>query len=324
VSALLEVDDLHVRLPTRSGPALVVNGISYAVEPGSVFGVAGESGSGKTMSVLALLGLLPTGALVEGTATYAGRELLSMSKRSLRDIRGREIAMVFQDPMTALHPMMTIGRQLSEHVRHHLGYSRRQALAHAAALLADVRIPDPERALDAYPHHFSGGMRQRIAIAAALACNPKLLVADEPTTALDVTVQAGILHLLDELRRTKNLAVILITHDLGVMSAIADEVLVMYAGRVVEHGPRNDVLRRPRHPYTKALIGALPHPEASRATPLVAIPGSPPAVGAYPAGCAFHPRCAYAVASCTTDVPPLLVDRGRSFACPVDPFAGED
>lgn len=322
MSALLEVDDLRVRLPMRSGPTAVVNGLSYSVQPGTVFGVAGESGSGKTMSVLALLGLLPAGALVDGSATYAGRQLLSMSKRSLRGIRGREIAMVFQDPMTALHPMMTIGRQLTEHVRYHLGYSRRQALAHAAELLSDVRIPDPAGALDAYPHHFSGGMRQRIAIAAALACNPKLLVADEPTTALDVTVQAGILRLLDDLRTTKNLAVILITHDLGVMSSIADEVLVMYAGRVVEHGSCADVLQRPRHPYTKALIGALPHPESSSATPLVAIAGSPPAVGALPAGCAFHPRCAFAVAGCTTDVPPLIERAGRFFACPVDPFAG--
>jgi oligopeptide/dipeptide ABC transporter ATP-binding protein len=297
----------------------VVNGISFGVRPGSVFGVAGESGSGKTMSVLALLGLLPEGALVDGSATYEGRELLSMSKRSLRSIRGREIGMVFQDPMTALHPMMTIGRQLSEHVRYHLGYSRRQALEHAAELLADVRLPDPLGALDAYPHQFSGGMRQRIA--AALACNPKLLVADEPTTALDVTVQAGILHLLDDLRRTKDLAVILITHDLGVMSAIAEDVLVMYSGRVVEHGTCADVLQSPRHPYTKALTNALPHPESSSATPLVAIPGSPPPVGGLPAGCAFHPRCGYAVAPCTRDVPPLVEKDGRWFACPVDPFA---
>jgi oligopeptide transport system ATP-binding protein len=320
VSALLEVENLSVRLATRSGGVTVVDGISYEVEPGSVFGIAGESGSGKTMSALALLGLLPGGASVGGHATFGGRDLLHLSKRALRDVRGREIAMVFQDPLTALHPMMNIGRQLTEHVRRHLHVSKTEALGRAAGLLADVRIPDPEGALVSFPHQFSGGMRQRIAIAAALACEPKLIVADEPTTALDVTVQAGILRLLDELRREKGLSVILITHDLGVMSSIADRVSVMYAGRVVEAGPRDVVLREPRHPYTKALLRALPRPESSKASPLVSIPGAPPSASAVPSGCAFHPRCEFAIASCTSEVPPLVRQGDRAFACPVDPF----
>jgi oligopeptide transport system ATP-binding protein len=320
VSPLLEVENLSVRLATRGGGVTVVNGISYAVEPGSVFGIAGESGSGKTMSALALLGLLPGGASVGGHATFGGRDLLHLSKRALRDVRGREIAMVFQDPLTALHPMMNIGRQLTEHVRRHLGLSKEAALERAAGLLADVRIPDPEGALVSFPHQFSGGMRQRIAIAAALACEPKLIVADEPTTALDVTVQAGILRLLDDLRREKGLSVILITHDLGVMSSIADRVSVMYAGRVVEEGPRDLVLREPRHPYTKALLRALPRPESSKASPLVSIPGAPPSPNAVPSGCAFHPRCEFAIASCTSELPPLVKQGDRAFACPVDPF----
>jgi oligopeptide/dipeptide ABC transporter ATP-binding protein len=320
VSALLEVESLRIRLPGPSGLVTVVEDVSYSVEPGAVFGVAGESGSGKTMSALAVLGLLPNGARVEGTVTYGGRNLLGLSKRALRDVRGREIAMVFQDPMTALHPMMTVGRQLTEHMRRHLGLSKDEARDRAASLLREVRIPDPAGALDSFPHQFSGGMRQRIAIASALACEPKLLIADEPTTALDVTVQAGILRLLDDLRNRTGLSVLLITHDLGVMSSVADTISVLYAGRVVEYGTRTEVLQHPRHPYTQALLEALPRPETSNATPLVAIPGSPPAAGNLPSGCAFHPRCAFAVDSCVTDLPQLVERGGRLFACPVDPF----
>jgi oligopeptide/dipeptide ABC transporter ATP-binding protein len=319
--SLLEVQGLRVRLPTARGLTTVVDGVDYRVEPGEVFGVAGESGSGKTVSMLALLGLLPEGAAVDGSVLFGGRDLLRLPRSRLRQVSGRDIAMVFQDPLTSLHPMLSVGRQLTEHVRLHLGLDRRAAQHRATELLAEVRLPDPESAVRAYPHQFSGGMRQRIAIAIALACRPKLLIADEPTTALDVTVQAGILRLLDRLRRENDLAVVLITHDLGVMSSIADRVSIFYAGRVVESGSREAVLRQPRHPYTRALLDALPHPEGPPEQRLVAIAGSPPSPGSIPPGCAFNPRCPYTLETCRRDVPPLVAVNGRSLACPVDPFA---
>jgi oligopeptide transport system ATP-binding protein len=323
VPALLQVEGLRVRLPTPTGLATVVDGVDYDVEPAQVFGVAGESGSGKTMSMLALLGLLPPGARVEGRASFGGRDLLRLRRRDLRAVSGRDIGMVFQDPMTSLHPMLSIGRQLTEHVRRHLGVGRDAAARRAVELLEQVRIPDPSSALHAYPHQFSGGMRQRIAIAIALACRPRLLIADEPTTGLDVTVQAGILRLLDTLRREFELSVVLITHDLGVLSALADRVSIFYAGRVVESGPRAELLRHPRHPYTRALLDALPHPEAPRDTPLIAIRGTPPSPQQIPPGCPYHPRCAYAIDVCTTVDPPLAPVNGRRLACHVDPFAHE-
>jgi oligopeptide transport system ATP-binding protein len=319
---LLDVEHLSVRLPTASGPITIVDDVSYQVEQGKVFGVAGESGSGKTISVLALMRLLPDGAHIDGSASFGGRDLLSLRRRALQSVRGAEIAMVFQDPLTSLHPMLSIGRQLTEHVRFHEGLRRKAADARARELLEQVRIPDPEGTLHAFPHQFSGGMRQRIAIAVALACRPKLLIADEPTTALDVTVQAGILRLLDRLRKETGLSVILITHDLGVMSAIADSVSVFYAGRIVESGATSDVLGRPRHPYTRALLDALPHPEASADRELVAIAGTPPTPAGRPRGCAFHPRCGYVKPSCAEHVPPLVpIGDGRLLACPIDPLA---
>jgi oligopeptide/dipeptide ABC transporter ATP-binding protein len=300
----------------------IVDGVDYTVESGEVFGVAGESGSGKTISVLALLRLLPAGARVEGKAIYDGRDLLDLGPRALRGVRGKDVSMVFQDPLTALHPMLSIGKQLTEHVRLHEGVRRQVADRRAVELLEEVRIPDPEKALGSFPHQFSGGMRQRIAIAIALACRPKLLIADEPTTALDVTVQAGILRLLDRLRRESGLSVILITHDLGVMSSIADRVSVFYAGRVVEAGTVEELLSSPRHPYTRALLEALPHPEAEGGAELVAIAGAPASPQRRPPGCAFHPRCAFAEESCQTDVPPLVpISDGRLLACLPDPFA---
>jgi oligopeptide/dipeptide ABC transporter ATP-binding protein len=319
--SVLAVEGLHVRLQTPAGEVTVVDGVDYEVQPAEVFGIAGESGSGKTISMLALLGLLPEGAVVEGTARFGDADLLSLPRKRLQAISGRDIAMVFQDPYSSLHPMLSIGRQLTEHVRLHLGLDRRGAEARAVELLDDVRIPDPREALRRYPHQFSGGMRQRIAIAIALACRPRLLIADEPTTALDVTVQAGILRLLDRLRREHELAVVLITHDLGVLSSIADRVSIFYAGRVVESGGREDVLRRPRHPYTRALLDALPHPEASKERDLVAIGGSPPTPGRFPPGCAFHPRCGHAVDRCRVETPALVPVGNRRLACPVDPFA---
>jgi oligopeptide transport system ATP-binding protein len=320
VSALLEVEGLRVKLPTPTGFATVVDGVDYRVESAQVFGVAGESGSGKTISMLALLGLLPPGSIVEGRASFGDTDLLRLRKRELRAVSGREIGMVFQDPMTSLHPMLSVGRQLTEHVRRHLGLGREAAARRAEELLAQVRIPDPASALHAYPHQFSGGMRQRIAIAIALACRPRLLIADEPTTALDVTVQAGILRLLDRLRHEQELSVILITHDLAVMSSLADRVSIFYAGRVVESGPRSEVLQHPRHPYTRALLDALPHPEAARDTPLIAIKGTPPTPQQIPPGCPYHPRCPYAVDICSSDDPPLSPVDGRRLACHVDPF----
>jgi oligopeptide/dipeptide ABC transporter ATP-binding protein len=251
-----------------------------------------------------------------GSARFDGRELLAGGeRRARRDLRGRDIAMVFQDPMTSLHPMLTVGRQLTEHARRHLGLSRKEADARAATMLEDVRIPDGEAALRAYPHEFSGGMRQRIAIAIALMCEPRILIADEPTTALDVTVQAGILRLLDRLRREKGMSVVLITHDLGVMSSIAERMSVMYAGRVIESGDAADVLKRAAHPYTRALLAALPHPGAGAQSELQSIPGVPASPLDPPSGCSFHPRCPLAVDACREVVPPLLRRGDHGAAC---------
>jgi oligopeptide transport system ATP-binding protein len=320
VSLLLSVEGLSVWLPSREGQVAVVDSVDLQVHTGDVVGVAGESGSGKTMTALALLGLLPPHAVSEGRAFFGERDLLKLDRRELRDVRGRDIAMVFQDPMTSLHPMLTIERQLTEHVRYHRGVSRAEARADAIKMLEEVRIPDPVGALGAYPHQFSGGMRQRIAIAIALACSPQLLIADEPTTAVDVTVQAGILRLFNRLRERSSLSVIFITHDLGVMASIADRLYVFYAGRVVESGPTGDLLSHPRHPYTRGLLDALPHPEAEP-VPLKPIAGAPPAPAARPPGCAFHPRCPYVVPSCRVDVPALdPIGSGRRLACPVDPL----
>jgi oligopeptide/dipeptide ABC transporter ATP-binding protein len=318
---LLAVDELRVRVATEVQPLQIVDGVSYAVGEGRIFGIAGESGSGKTVSVLALMGLLPHGATVTGSARFEGNDLVSMPPARLREVCGREIGLVFQDPLTSFHPMLSVGRQLTEHVRHHYGTSRADARGRAVALLEEVRIPDPETALERYPHEFSGGMRQRIAIAGALMCEPRLLIADEPTTALDVTVQAGILRLIDRLRRDRSLSVILITHDLGVMSALADDLAIFYGGRIVEDGPAEELLASPRHPYTRALLEALPHPETARGAPLHGIPGAPAQPGSLPSGCVFHPRCAYAIEACSTEVPELRRIGERGLACPVDPFA---
>jgi len=320
MGVLLQVEDLSVALPTRTGYHKAVDGVSFAVDAGEVLGIAGESGSGKTMTALSLFGLLPNGARTSGSIRLDDTELLDLNAKQLRAIRGRQIAMVSQDPATSLHPILSIGTQMTEHMRYHLGVSKSEAMTRAAELLGTVRIPDPEQALHSYPGQFSGGMRQRIAIAVALAAEPRLLVADEPTTALDVTVQAGILRLLDRLCRERGLAVIVITHDLGVMSATARRLCVMYAGRLAEAGPTSELLASPRHPYTRGLLDALPHPEGGGA-PLVPIGGSPPSLGRVPDGCPFHPRCAYALPSCTTDRPdPEPISEVHLLACPPDPL----
>jgi peptide/nickel transport system ATP-binding protein len=320
---LLQIEALSISLPQKDGSRVFpVRDVDLSIGAGEFVGLAGESGSGKTLTALSLLGLLPRGANTSGRVLFGGEDLTRLTNRRLSQIRGRDIAMVFQDPMTALHPMLTVERQLTEHLRHHRGLDKAAARARAVELIELVRIPDADSALRRYPHQFSGGMRQRLAIASALACAPRLLIADEPTTALDVTVQAGILHLLRSLRDRLGLSVLLITHDLGVMSALADRVAVMYAGRVVELGPRASVLATPRHPYTQGLLDALPKSEGT--VRLRALPGAPPAPGALPSGCAFHPRCAWATARCQTDAQALAtVAAGHTVACAPDPSGPE-
>jgi oligopeptide/dipeptide ABC transporter ATP-binding protein len=319
--AVLEVRDLSVALRTSHGIRRAVNGISFSIGQGEILGIAGESGSGKTLTALSLLGLLPLGARTSGSVRFEGRELLGLRRRQLRDVRGKQVALVSQDPATSLHPLLRIDVQMTEHVRAHLGFSKEKARERAIEMLTAVRIPDPESALYAHPHQFSGGMRQRIAIAMALACEPRLLVADEPTTALDVTVQAGILRLLDRLRRERGVSVMIITHDLGVLSSISDRICILYGGRVAEYGVTPEVLGAPRHPYTEGLMRSLPSSSASGAA-MVPIQGSPPSLDAMPDGCTFHPRCEWARESCRTVVPTLrTVDGGRRLACDVDPLA---
>lgn len=318
---VLEVEDLVVALRTARGLRRAVNGVSFSIGAGEILGVAGESGSGKTLTALSLLGLLPVGARTSGSVRFEGRELLGLKRRQLREVRGKQVALVSQDPSTALHPLIRIEVQMTEHVVAHLGFSKEQARRRAVEMLEAVRIPDPEAALAAHPHQFSGGMRQRIAIAMALACEPRLLLADEPTTALDVTVQAGILRLLDRLRRERGFSVMIITHDLGVLSSVADRICVLYGGRVAEYGPTGAVLGSPRHPYTQGLMRSLPGATQTGA-PMVPIQGSPPSLDTMPGGCTFHPRCEYAQEACRQVVPRLrILEDGRELACPVDPFA---
>jgi len=255
---ILTIDDLTIGIGSRNNLKAIVKGISLALTPGRVQGLAGESGSGKTVTSLAILGLLPHNAIVGGSIRLGDTELVGLPRRQLNDIRGRRIAMIFQDPSSSLHPQLTVGTQLTDHVKRHMKLSTKQARVHAIALLERVRVPNPEEALARYPHQFSGGQRQRISIAIALACDPVVLLADEPTTALDVTVQAGILHLLRDLVDERQLAVLLVTHDLGVMSAIADDIAVMRHGEVVEANSRHEVFTNPQHAYTRELLSSLP------------------------------------------------------------------
>ena len=309
--ALLEVDDLRTHFFTREGVVHAVDGVSFAVEPGRTLGIVGESGCGKSVTALSIMRLLPEppARIVSGSIRFDGRELTKLSERELEGIRGREIGMVFQDPMTALNPTLTIGTQIVEVLRRHLGLDKSAARRRAAELLDEVGIPRAADRLDDYPHRFSGGMRQRVVIAIAIACEPRLLIADEPTTALDVTVQAQVLDLLDDLRREHEMAMILITHNMGVVVESADDVAVMYAGQIVEQAPAAELFGAPEHPYTEALLASLPDLDdaAARQGRLAAIPGRPPDLIDPPGACRFAERCPYAGCgdSCALEPPAL-------------------
>ena len=308
---LLSVRDLSVAF----GRNTVVEGVSFDLAPGEILGVVGESGSGKSVTALSIMRLIPAPGRVTGRIDFAGQDLMALPEARMREIRGRDIAMIFQEPMTSLNPVFTCGDQVMEALVHHRGLDRAGARAEALKLLKLVEIPSAERRLDDYPHQLSGGMRQRVMIAMALACRPKLLLADEPTTALDATIQAQILDLLRGLQRELGMAVVLITHDLGVVSEVAHRVLVMYAGRVVETSPAAEVFERPLHPYTEGLLASIPRLEGPIER-LDAIPGQVPAPDAMPAGCRFAPRCRYAEPACAASPPPLAPrGEGRAAAC---------
>jgi oligopeptide/dipeptide ABC transporter ATP-binding protein len=307
--AILAVDDLRTFFKTREGEVHAVDGVSFTLERGETLGIVGESGCGKSVTALSIMGLVPIpGRVVSGSAIFDGRDLIGRKQRDLENIRGREIGMIFQDPMTSLNPTLTIGTQITETLRRHLGMTRDEANKRAVELLEEVHIPNAAGRLNDYPHRYSGGMRQRVMVAIAIACNPKLLIADEPTTALDVTVQAGVLDLLRELRESHEMSMIIITHDMGVVAETADDILVMYAGQVVEQATAQDLFDRPEHPYTDALLEALPQLEGTdvRHSRLRSIPGRPPDLIAPPPACRFAPRCPYAGQDDCDSVPPEL------------------
>ena len=319
--ALLDVEDLRVSFPGRGREVHAVDGVSYRVYAGQTLAIVGESGSGKTVSCRAVMGLLPPGALITGSARFQGRQLIGLSDDQLREHRGANIAMVFQDPARSLNPTMRVGAQIAEAVRAHQDVSKAQAKAQAVDLLRLVHIPLPERRSVEYPHQLSGGMRQRVMIAIALACRPKLLIADEATTALDVTTQAQIMDLLLELQAELGMALMLISHDLGLAGAYADEVIVMYAGRIVEQAPAARLFSRVRMPYTQALFEAIPRLERPAHAPLPVIGGRPPDASDLPPGCSFAPRCRRAADDCLAAAPPLDEhEAGHRWACwhPVD------
>jgi peptide/nickel transport system ATP-binding protein len=318
---LLEVEDLRTHFRTDDGVVKAVDGVSFSIEKGQTLGIVGESGSGKSVTCLTIMGLNPPQrTTTTGKALFNGEDLLKASRARLRDIRGNDIAMIFQDPMTSLNPVHTIGKQLEEAVLLHQDVTHGRARARSIELLTAVGIPRAERRIDDYPHQFSGGMRQRVMIAMALINNPDLLIADEPTTALDVTTQAQILKLISRLQDEFGSAVIMITHDLGVVAETADDVVVMYAAKVVEHAPVDELFTRPRHPYTWGLLGSLPRMGAD-VDRLTQIPGSPPSLLHPPAGCRFHPRCPHVMSVCRTDVPELRTspqEQGHVDACFLD------
>ena len=316
--ALLEVDDLRTHFFTREGVVRAVDGVSFAVEKGKTLGIDGESGCGKSVTALSIMGLIPKppAQIVSGSVLYDGRDLTKLSERKLEDVRGREIAMIFQDPMSSLNPVLTISDQISETLRLHQGLDAAASRARAIELLELVRIPDARRRVDEYPHRLSGGMRQRVMIAIAIACRPRLLIADEPTTALDVTIQAQILDLLRELQSSLGMSVILISHDMGVIAEFAQRVVVMYAGRVVETAPVKDLFRKPVHPYTEGLLAAIPKLDID-VTRLPTIRGSIPDPAQTIQGCRYGPRCPIALDRCRIEAPALLPAGPSRFArCP--------
>ena len=324
---LLSVEDLRVQFWTSRGTVYAVNGISFEIARGETLGIVGESGCGKSVTALAILGILPrAGRIPTGTAIFEGRDLLHLSDRRLRSIRGKEIALIFQDPMTSLNPVLTIGKQIREELKAHFKMKKQEANDRAVELLDRVGIPNANKRIKDYPHQFSGGMRQRAMIAMALACKPKLLIADEPTTALDVTIQAQILDLLRELVAEENAAMIMITHDLGVVAGTCERVNVMYSGLFVETASASQLFARPRHPYTLGLLESVPRLDASRKTKLKPIEGQPRNMLEEPAACPFQPRCRFEVDLSRKEVPPLVeVERGHYVACfnpvPVDEWA---
>jgi peptide/nickel transport system ATP-binding protein len=312
---LLQVQDLSVEFPTRCGRLVAVDGVSFHIDPGEVLGVVGESGAGKSLTGAAIIGLLePPGRIAGGRILLDGRRIDDLPDEAMRRVRGREIGAVFQDPLTSLNPLYTIGRQLVETITTHAPLSGRQARARALELLAEVGIPEPERRIDDYPHQFSGGMRQRVVIALALCGNPRLVIADEPTTALDVSIQAQIIALLRRLARDHGAAVMLVTHDMGVIAEVADRVAVMYAGRIVEIGPVRDVVKHAGHPYTRGLMGAIPSigHDVER---LAQIEGAMPRLTEIPGGCAFHPRCPEAFERCRRERPGPMAAGRTTAAC---------
>jgi peptide/nickel transport system ATP-binding protein len=325
---VLEIEDLHVQFVTSHGTVRAVEGVSYKVLPGEMVAIVGESGSGKSVSALTVMRLLPpnTSRVTKGSVRFQGRELLTLSDEEMRQIRGRDVAMIFQEPMTSLNPVLTIGLQIKEPLLIHLGMSEEQANARAIELLTLVGITDPASRLSQYPHQLSGGMRQRVMIAIGLACNPRLLIADEPTTALDVTIQAQILELMKDLSRRLGIAVIIITHNLGIVARYADRVNVMYAARIVESGSAGQVFGRPWHPYTRGLLGAVPRLDQPRAGRLATIEGAPPNLLAPPEGCRFRPRCAYASDACQATPEERQGDHGHRIVChraeEIDTLAG--
>jgi oligopeptide/dipeptide ABC transporter ATP-binding protein len=318
VTTLLEIDNLQTHFFTSAGVVKAVDGITYDVAPGETVAVVGESGCGKSVSAMSILRLIPNppGKVVGGHIRFDNKDLLALSDAEMREIRGRDIGMIFQEPMTSLNPVLSIERQLTETLEHHLGMSRADSIKRALELLGLVGISEPERRLKQYPHHLSGGMRQRVMIAMSLACNPKLIIADEPTTALDVTIQAQILELMKNLTRELGVAMIIITHNLGVVARYADRVNVMYAGRIVESGTAKEIYHNPKHPYTLALLQSVPRMDQPRGSKLKPVEGQPPDLTKLDDGCSFRPRCVFAQPGCANSKPPLdEVAPGHISAC---------